>query len=287
MKGNGLRPGDELRIPRCQQTRKRVSKHSPDALVTHTVRAGDTLGKIARQYDSSVVAIKSRNRLEGHMIRPGQVLAITPGLGGKGRPLAGQSVGRPQKGRLKNATRLPQSRAYYRRRLKRTWGTNYVVHHIRRAAELVAKRQPRAHRLAIGDISARKGGPISQHVSHQSGRDVDLGFYFSKRPAGYPKTFVKATAKNLNFDANWTLLTSLAATKGGDGGVEAMYISYDVQKILYKAAKARGVSKKTLSRVLQYPRGRDALAGIVRHEPGHDDHVHVRFSCPKSDKSCR
>jgi len=286
--GAVLQPGAELRVPRCRDPhaqRPRAPASGP--LVEHTVSAGETLGSIARHYDCAIDDLRARNHLEGSLIRPGQVLAIAPGLGGRGRPISGQSVGSPQHGTLRNATQLPHSSSYFRRRMERTWGANWVVHHIRQASERVAKRFPSLHRLAVGDLSARQGGHISEHVSHQSGRDVDLGFYFHKKPAGYPESFVTATRKSLHFDATWALLTELAATRGSDGGVEAMYISYDVQKILYDRARERGVDGKTLARLLQYPRGQGTVAGIIRHEPGHSDHVHVRFSCPQADERCR
>ncbi len=288
LRDNHIEPGDTLRVPKCKPAA--AKKHSLSigkGLVSHTVRAGDTLGKIARQYDSSIDHIRHSNRLRGNLIKPGQLLTVHPGIGGRGAPLIGQSVGRPQSGKLAQATKLGRSRAYYRRRMSRIYGTNYVVHRLRKSIELVARRHPKAHKLAIGDISAAKGGRITEHVSHQSGRDVDLGFYFKRKPPGYPEAFVKATAKNLSFDATWDLLTTLAASKAADAGVLVMYISYDVQGTLYRMAKKRGVPAAVLSRMLQYPRGEDALAGIVRHEPGHDDHIHVRFKCPEADKGCR
>jgi len=283
-----LQPGASLRVPRCEQAGPKSRELiAGSAVFTHTVRSGDTLGSIARQYDSSIDDLRALNRLSGSLIRPGQVLSVTQGSSGRGRPIAGQSLGAPQRGQLRNAILLPHSAAYFRRRPQRAWGTNWVVHQVRRSTESVAKRFPSLHRLAIGDLSAREGGPIPEHVSHQSGRDVDLGFYFRKQPAGYPEAFVPATRKNLHFDATWALLTELAATRDSDGGVEAMYISYSVQKLLYERARERGVDGKTLARMLQYPRGQDVVAGIIRHEPGHEDHVHVRFACPSADARCR
>ena len=39
----------------------------------------------------------------------------------------------------------------------------------------VRARFPTVHTLAIGDLSVKQGGAITQHRSHQSGRDVDIG----------------------------------------------------------------------------------------------------------------
>lgn len=46
---------------------------------TYTVRVGDTLWRIAREYDTTVDAIASANALEGASIQPGQELVIPSG----------------------------------------------------------------------------------------------------------------------------------------------------------------------------------------------------------------
>jgi murein endopeptidase len=125
------------------------------------------------------------------------------------------------------------------------------------------------------------------HGSHQSGRDVDIGFYFKTRPRHYPAEFVVATTDTIDVAACFALLTALADTASRPGGVERMYISYDTQAMLYRLGQKRGISGATLDRLFQYPHGEDSQHGIIHHEPGHDDHVHVRFQCPPGDSECR
>ena len=158
---------------------------------------------------------------------------------------------------------------------------------MKRAVSEVRKRHSKTHKLAVGDISAKRGGKISMHASHQSGRDIDLGFYFKARPKGYPQSFADATPRNLNFDATWTLLMSFVETQSKPGGVEQIFISYETQKLLYKKARKRKISKDKLAKVLQYPHGRGSRRALVRHEPGHNEHMHVRFSCPPKDSRCK
>ena len=50
-----------------------------------------------------------------------------------------------------------------------------------------------------------------------------------------------------------------------------------------KWAKKQGVSKRTLDAMFQYPHGPSAAHGIIRHDPGHDDHMHVRVRCTNHD----
>lgn len=199
----------------------------------------------------------------------------------------GQSIGAPWAGELRNATKMPAGKGYHLRRPYRAYGTRKMVSHLRRAIADTRESHPRAHVLAIGDLSAERGGWISDHSSHRSGRDVDLGLYFKKKPAGYPDSFVGATADNLDKAATWALIRNLASTADADGGVQVIFLDYGVQGILYRWAKANGVSEKRLGKTFQYPYGKGVATGLVRHEPNHHDHLHVRFKCPGADRHCR
>ena len=66
-----------------------------------------------------------------------------------------------------------------------------------------------------------------------------------------------------------------------------IFLDFDVQGILYHWAHDHGVSERRLERIFQYPHGRGSSEGIVRHEPNHDNHMHVRFKCPSDDTACR
>lgn len=286
---NMIRVGQRLTIPACDgPVRRSKGKRRSDRLVlTHYVVKGDSLGRIAKRYDTTVKKIRKRNRLKNNIIRPGQKLRIEVGASGKGRAIKGQSVGSSRKGRLHNGMQLPTGRSYYRRRPHRAWGTNHAIYHIRRVASMVRSKYPRVHKLSIGDISSRRGGRLAKHKSHQSGRDADIGFYFKKKPKGYPQTFVKAKKKTLNIPATWALLRGFVETADSSSGVEKMFLNYELQKVFYEYAKKRGVSKRKLEKWFQYPHGRGSNKGIIRHDPGHDSHVHVRFKCPKGDTGCR
>jgi LysM repeat protein len=298
---NVIHPGDKLKIPRCKAAPKGrvepkkngVGKRSRPAkkalargLEEHAVVSGDTLGKIAKQYDTSVEDLMARNGLDSHLIKAGETLVVLPNSGSGPQAIIGQSVGRPSNGKLVNASVLPKGGAYYIRRPHRAYGTSHTVYHVRRAANAVRRRFPKLHKLAVGDLSVKKGGKITMHNSHQSGRDVDLGFYFKRKPKDYPEQFVVAQASNLEIKATWMLLETLGNTIDAPHGIERMYISYDTQKLIYDLARKAGVAKKKLDAMFQYPGGKDSLSGIVRHEPYHDDHVHVRFKCPQGDSTC-
>ncbi|HWM86374.1 MAG TPA: penicillin-insensitive murein endopeptidase [Kofleriaceae bacterium] len=205
-----------------------------------------------------------------------------------GVPISGQSIGRPQNGYLVSGKRIPRnSKAYYIRRPERAWGANHTVDLIVKAIRQVRRRYPRVHPLAIGDLSARHGGRISMHGSHQSGRDADIGFYFRRQPKGYPRGFAVAKGNDLDFPATWAFISALCRTAKEPLGVERIYMTYRTQALFYRLARKHGVSRARLAEWFQYPRGRRADHGIIRHEPGHEEHIHVRFRCAPNDPECR
>lgn len=198
-----------------------------------------------------------------------------------------RSIGAPWSGRLSSPARLGGGARYVIRRPWRSYGTRATVDHIRDAVTNTLEVFPKVHVLAIGDLSAESGGQITDHRSHQSGRDADIGLFYKKKPAAYPANFVHATAANLDSAATWKLLWEFAKTSTEDGGAQIMFLDYDVQGIVYRWAKDHDVSETRLDHVFQYPHGRNSANGVVRHFPNHDNHVHVRFKCRDRDTACR
>jgi murein DD-endopeptidase MepM/ murein hydrolase activator NlpD len=270
------------------------------------IQPGDTLTVIARKYDCTVAAIQRANALDGELILAGQRLAVPVCKGkdaarkpGAARvrvarvepieiPLVGgQSVGKPWSGKLRNGVKLPSGNGYLIRRPARAFGAAHVVAQVRQAIRTVRTDHRGLHTLAIGDLSQKKGGAITEHRSHQSGRDLDIGFFFKRKPAGYPESFVSATERTLDKAATWDLLVAFARTADEPGGVQAIFVDYDVQGWLYEWALERGVDEHYLDRLFQYPDGKGGGDGLVRHEPHHDDHFHIRFKCPPGDGGCQ
>lgn len=176
---------------------------------------------------------------------------------------------------------LAEGEGYELRRPQRAYGERHVIEHLRSTIAVVRALYPDVHTLAIGDISAAHGGKLDNHKSHRTGLDVDVGFYFKKMPDGYPDKFVGANA-DLDLEATWALLVAFARTQEVDDGVEIIFCDYAVQKRLYDWARARGTPDEDLAELLQYPRGKDSMSGLVRHWPNHSDHLHVRFK-PSED----
>jgi hypothetical protein len=202
------------------------------------------------------------------------------------RKRRGQSFGLPWAGRLENGTRLRLGEGAYIRRPWRAFGTKTAVELTRRAIQETIELYPKVHVLAVGDMSAEHGGPVSDHHSHQSGRDIDLGLWYKRKPPGYPNAFISGTEENLDTPAMWTLISKLASSANKDGGVQVIFLDHEVQGVIYRWAKRHGVSDAKLERIFQYPHGHGAGAGIVRHYRNHAHHLHVRFKCNASETSC-
>jgi murein endopeptidase len=199
----------------------------------------------------------------------------------------GQSVGAPWAGHLQHPTLLPPGEGYFLRHPARAFGTETTVALIERAINETLEQFPVEHVLAIGDISAESGGPITQHRSHQAGRDVDIGLFYNEQPAGYPESFIHADETNLDCAATFKLLERFLATTGDDGGVQMIFLDFDVQGLLYNWAVDQGMDEARLDRIFQYPHGRGSSEGIVRHVANHDNHMHVRFQCQRGDTACQ
>ncbi len=201
-------------------------------------------------------------------------------------PLRGQSLGAPWDGQLRSPTQLPEGEGYFIRRPWRSYGTRTTVGFVERVIGEYRDQFPDADVLAIGDLSAEHGGQITEHHSHQSGRDADIGLVYVDRPHGYPESFITATEDNLDCAAEFALISDFAATAREDGGAQVMFLDFEVQGIIYRWAKDHDVDDDVLERLFQYPR-RDATDALVRHEPNHANHLHVRFQCPRGDSACR
>lgn len=289
---------------------------TPATANDHVVQRGETLEHVAHQYGCSVDVVLRANGLNTTLVKPGTVVTIPRcTLAARARTrerIRGRAArtnddvararqalavidgtttiaavrdaedaddagdDRPWNGKLRRAERLPTGDGYRIRRPHRAYGQAHVVEHVKNAIAVVRALYPDVHTLAIGDISARHGGKLANHASHQTGLDVDLGFYFHAVPEGYPERFVAANA-DLDLEATWALLTAFARTTHLPDGVQVIFLDYNVQARLHQWARKRGTPDNQLAQLLQYPRGKDSVSGLVRHWPSHHDHLHVRF----------
>jgi murein endopeptidase len=191
------------------------------------------------------------------------------------------SIGSPARGRLLDGRALPQGPGYVIRDRERAFGTDEAIDALAASLAFAARRHPGAPAIAVHDLSLRRGGPMTDHRSHQSGRDADLA-YPRKHCLGACE-FERISPDQLDAQRAFTLLHHLLE----QGELEAVFIDYRLQRPLYEAARAQGATAEQLARWFQYPHGRGSAEGVIRHFPKHADHMHLRFRCHTSDAQCR
>lgn len=202
------------------------------------------------------------------------------------------SVGAPNEGKLVGGVKLDTSSGAVRvvpayQRGDTRWGIPALIHMLERSAKKVAKKHPGAV-LGVGDISRKNGGDIFLHRSHESGRDADLAFYVVDQRGKdlKPDTFVafqgsieSSSMPGARFDVakNWALVQAMLEDPGAR--VSHIFVADPLRRMLLAYAKPR---------VLPALYNR---AAAVMMQPSnalpHDNHFHVRISCPAAmKKSC-
>ncbi|MBI4956775.1 MAG: penicillin-insensitive murein endopeptidase [Myxococcales bacterium] len=185
------------------------------------------------------------------------------------------SVGWANQGGLVNGVQMPRADGWTVLDPDDTWGTQETVDALVRCIGIVRARHPGSPRLSIGQMSAPRGGRLASHKSHQSGRDVDVGYYFT---GGEQRGFVRATAGNLDRARTWTFVRALFT----DAHPEFVFIDTSVQKVLKEYALSIGEDPAWLDRIFQYQSHEPWP--IIRYAPGHADHIHVRFYNPRAQE---
>lgn len=148
------------------------------------------------------------------------------------------------------------------------FATAETVAFIRTAVGTVREIFPDTPAIGIGDISFREGGRMKRHETHQSGRDVDFGFYYKTGPRDVLAVGTEAT---LDLPRNWALVRALLVRTD----IETILLDTRIQRLLYAYALKIGEDKDWLGRIFQFVKG-DPKAYIV-HVAGHRTHYHVRF----------
>lgn len=194
------------------------------------------------------------------------------------------SVGSPIEGFQLRAKRLRPSHVLALKNPERrsSYGHPALVLMLQRSAKQMAREAAGAV-LLVGDLSSEHGGPLAGHRSHQSGRDADVGFFVTD-DKGRPRTVDRFVAfgrdgrardgSGLLFDdyRNWLLIQMWL--KDTRAGIQYVFVAKPLRERLLAFASARPAFQKYVaaaSRLLVQP----------SNSSDHDDHFHVRITCPK------
>ena len=167
------------------------------------------------------------------------------------------------------------------------WGLEPLVSLIDQAARAVRKQFPDAV-LSVGHLSRPGGGEIDRHASHESGRDADIGFYVRNQQGKtiYADHFVPFKADGTaptwpgaQFDdaKNWALVASIAGNTSAR--VSHIFVASPLRARLLQYAEKIGAPhalRVRASELMAQPKG----------SLPHDDHFHVRISCPPAMDKC-
>lgn len=273
-----LRPGDTI--------------HLRPATRTYKIRKGDTLSRIAKREAVTTKAIVALNPgINPKKIRSGQRIVLPGGAAKEPKPPP--SYEKPTRRKAKHKApkpsamkayvaqcpskllRMPKHIGYKRVHRDAAYATAKTIYALKRGFDHVLRQHRLAPRVLLLDGSRLDLGPVGDHRSHQSGRDVDITYYQKRCPRdGCPTRRVRPS--QLDVRRTWTLLHYWLRK----GDIEMMFIGHKLQKVLYEHAKKRGVSQRKLDKWFQYPHRPGTQGGIIRHWSGHENHIHLRFRSP-------
>jgi penicillin-insensitive murein endopeptidase len=135
--------------------------------------------------------------------------------------------------------------------------------------------------LQVGDLSARHGGKIPRHASHQNGLDADVVYLRNNRKVQeihapeWIEDFINGTHVSTNFETqrNWQAFQYL---------VENYPIGRIFVDQVVKAHLCQYVSRAGL---MQNPLARETLRRL-RGAALHRTHFHIRLKCPADQPTC-
>jgi len=296
-----IRTGQQLRIMTSapSQSRERMSYlvRRGDSWATLSKRFAVTISRLRDQWNKGEESLQMGARIVVFRISEPELAVpstTAPSLTAIATPVAavkmpvsvlpmiapaagGQSVGRPDRGRIANATQLPINGGLYTvRNPDHSWGSSHAITLLARSIQEF-RTTGFSGEVVIQDMSRKNGGRFRPHRSHQSGRDVDIRLPLR---SGLTMGTIPTEAHHVDWDATWALMRAMLATDR----VRFIFLSRPRQKQLYEAALRAGATKEELEPLLQFPR--HSKTAVIRHSRGHTKHFHVRFSCGPDEPAC-
>lgn len=290
---NGLNPNPELprgsTLDLCAYRPAIVRRHD-----TARVNAGDTWDSLARRYQLPVDKLRRYNPRV--VLAQDAILEIwteAPATPVRGRALPdlpdrGESVKGTGDGTLQDG--LKAFSLVYELRCE---STSYASVHTRMQLNtaLRALREGSNYRgeLIVGDLSKKSGGNYGPHLSHTSGRDVDIWLPISggkyrkdelDRECNHCNTsWCRPNPDEVDWDVTLHLVQELVAT----GEVKNIFLDRSLHPALRAAARKAGLGPEDIDHLVQ---ARPGIPAAVTHAHNHKQHLHVRFRCGSDELEC-
>lgn len=185
---------------------------------------------------------------------------------------------------LQDGVQLPDMPQFFNRMTPNAaWGTQEMVDLIVETAQHMRWLMPDSSRIAVGDISQRRGGFLSGHKSHRGGVDADIGIFRVGRSQPSNR-FDTLRSHEFDVEANWAMISAMLETGKVDfilldRGHITRLKAYTVQNGLLTPEEADRIFPPEGSRRVWQD------TGILHHAPNHADHVHVRVLCADGSKA--
>ncbi len=187
------------------------------------------------------------------------------------RSLGSISIGFVEEGRMINAAPFPEGEAWTVVVPESCWTTQETADAIIGAARQVREWYPEGAPVRVGQVSGPEGGYLPPHISHQNGRDVDVGLFY---PGPEPYR-IKEREKVMDVPMNWAFAKAILM----HGDVQFILLDRRVQKVLYDYALAHGENKQWLDSLFHAGR-----RSVFFHARRHRDHFHVRLFNPRAQE---
>lgn len=258
--------------------------------VDHTVREGETVESIAAHYRTAAVTLRAQ--LPEGTVLPGELLRLwvprQPTTRSDYRPAAldlpadASSQGTPQEGTVSNPVKIQGNEAFDVRCPSHAYASSYTYEKLDAAILTLKSAHGYRGQIMVADLSLSEGGQYGRHVSHQSGRDVDIwlpirgGVYSNTCKEHCGTTWCRPEPEDADWKATWLLIYALLE---GDA-VEKIFIDQTLMQHLRAGAREAGADEAVIQRNIK-PRG-----ARVMHSPAHTHHVHVRFRCAPGEEGC-
>lgn len=256
--------------------------------------AGDTWGHLAHRHALPLAELRAANPTLRRELRGGDRLRLPlprplvepprACAAPLAAPAGALAVGSVDDGHLEGAVRLPDLPLYTLRCPAHAHATSATATALVTAIACFRERAGHRGEVVVGDLSREQGGPLGHHLSHQTGRDVDLWLPTLRhdylRGCHHCGTdLCRPEPTDVDWLAAWQLIDALEAT----GQVTDVFLDRALHRDLADAALAAGVPRARVASRLGWAReGRP----LVRHADAHRHHLHVRFRCGAGELTC-
>lgn len=196
---------------------------------------------------------------------------------------APRSIGRPNLGCLAGGVALPLDGVGYhvlRPQRNRFYGQPVLLKTITAVAEQMAKQGHGS--ILIGDMSQPRGGRMNfGHASHQTGLDVDLWLKMQTGP-------LSASDRAEPQAVSMVPVGARQADPTLWGPAQSDLVRIAAQQSAVVRIFANPAIKATLCQTFAPHGEASAPAWLRKVRPwkGHDEHIHLRLSCPPGNRDC-